>query len=363
MNVRKDRSATREPKPPKRKKLNQDAEVDGLRAELERIAAKPGPVLAGPFTGEIGFELLYWIPLLRWAVREVPSLQGRLVVMSRGGVESWLEGLDAQYVELLSLFPTDDFARHRALSDKQRELREFDHRVLAAVRERLELDDPGVLHPSLLYNAYFRLLKTNELAYAKAVTHHEDHAEGLTAIYQPIDPPRFEQELSFLPDDFVAVRFYSSESFPDEPASRALASTVTASLGRATNVVMLGHPFDIDDHGDVASDRPDGAFDATHLMTPANNLAIQTAIISRARAFVGTYGGFSYLSPFLGVPSLSFTMDRARTHSWHNVLAQRLFDGPGFGDYVSLRRDDLPLIALVTAGLHRERDAIGEAAT
>jgi len=355
MNVGKDRPA----KPPKRQK-HQEGEVDALRGELERLAAKPGPVLAGPFTGEIGFELLYWIPLLRWAVREVPALRGRLVVMSRGGVESWLEGLDATYVELLSLFPTDDFARHRALSDKQRELREFDHRVLDAVKQRLELDDPGVLHPSLLYNAYFRLLKTNELAYAKAVTHHEGHADGLTAIYRPIDPPRFDDDLSFLPDDFVAVRFYSSESFPDAPESRALASTVTASLAAATNVVMLGHPFDIDDHGDVASDRPDGVVDATHLMTPANNLGIQTAIIARARAFVGTYGGFSYLSPFLRVPSLSFTMDRARTHSWHNVLAQRLFDGPAFGNYVSLRHEDLPLIELVTAGLLRE--GVGEAA-
>src|SRR4051794_168850 len=103
-------------KPPKRKKLRTEAEVQALRDELARLASAPGPVLAGPFTGEIGFELLYWIPLLRWAVREVPELRGRLVVMSRGGVQSWLEGLDARYVELLSLFPTEDFARHRALS-------------------------------------------------------------------------------------------------------------------------------------------------------------------------------------------------------------------------------------------------------
>ncbi len=36
-------------------------------------------------------------------------------------------------------------------------------------------------------------------------------------------------------------------------------------------------------------------------MTPERNLAVQTAVIARARAFVGTYGGYSYLAPFCGV--------------------------------------------------------------
>jgi hypothetical protein len=38
---------------------------------------------------------------------------------------------------------------------------------------------------------------------------------------------------------------------------------------------------------------------------PQENLRIQTEIISQAKAFVGNYGGFSYLAPFLGVPSYS----------------------------------------------------------
>ena len=41
-------------------------------------------------------------------------------------------------------------------------------------------------------------------------------------------------------------------------------------------------------------------------MTPRNNLAVQTKVISGARAFIGTYGGLSYLAPFYGVNSLAF---------------------------------------------------------
>ena len=40
-----------------------------------------------------------------------------------------------------------------------------------------------------------------------------------------------------------------------------------------------------------------GLVDGMHLMTPETNLDVQTRIISAADAFVGTYGGFSYLAP------------------------------------------------------------------
>ena len=45
-------------------------------------------------------------------------------------------------------------------------------------------------------------------------------------------------------------------------------------------------------------------------LPPRDNLAVQAALVAGASAFVGTYGGFSYLAPFLGVPR-------------HGVLLQR----------------------------------------
>jgi hypothetical protein len=43
----------------------------------------------------------------------------------------------------------------------------------------------------------------------------------------------------------------------------------------------------------------------SHLLTPDNNLLVQSAIVAGARRFVGTYGGFAYLAPLCGVPALS----------------------------------------------------------
>jgi hypothetical protein len=42
---------------------------------------------------------------------------------------------------------------------------------------------------------------------------------------------------------------------------------------------------------------------------PSCNLQVQSSIVARASAYVGTYGGFAYLAPFHGVPSFAYYDD------------------------------------------------------
>jgi hypothetical protein len=44
---------------------------------------------------------------------------------------------------------------------------------------------------------------------------------------------------------------------------------------------------------------------------PEDNLAVQTALVARARRLVATYGGFSYLGPMLGVPTRALYTQQA----------------------------------------------------
>jgi hypothetical protein len=224
---------------------------------------------------------------------------------------------------------------------------EFEERVCEAVKRKLGFAEAAVLHPSVLYQAYFRFLKVNQLAYPKSVTRGQEGVEGLTSVYQPIEVPDPGPLSDLLPDDYVAVRFYSSVPFPDAPESRSFASAVIEALSRRTNVVLLGHRFDLDEHRDVQGELPSGVINVDHVLRPENNLALQTVIVGRAKAFVGTYGGFAYLAPFLGVPSLSFSIKREKTHAWHYELAQQVFEGPEWGDFTAMRHTDLPLVQLV----------------
>ena len=43
-----------------------------LEREIAVVASGSGPIVAGPWLSEVGFEVLYWIPFLRWWVTARP---------------------------------------------------------------------------------------------------------------------------------------------------------------------------------------------------------------------------------------------------------------------------------------------------
>ena len=95
---------------------------------------------------------------------------------------------------------------------------------------------------------------------------------------------------------------------------------------------------------------PPGVHTIDHLMTPEDNLAVQTAVVAHATAFVGTYGGFSYLAPFLASPRSASAPSRRRP-SHGTTSSPRDLRRPRWGDFVALRHTDLALVELVTRGL------------
>ena len=208
--------------------------VEELRDDIRSVAAGDGPILVGPFTGEVGFELLYWLPLLRWAVREVPELEGRLLVISRGGVEQWWQSfLEVDYVDILSLYEPAEYVWHKG-ADKQRLYKDFDDHVLDRARKHLGIDFTAVIHPSLLFTFYYRARKfVHSDVFANQVQLRPGGADGLAALYDPIPRPEPEPELAeLLPDEYVAVRFYYRESFPETAENLRFAAGLIERLAR-----------------------------------------------------------------------------------------------------------------------------------
>jgi len=60
-----------------------------------------------------------------------------------------------------------------------------------------------------------------------------------------------------------------------------------------------------------------------------NNLDVQTRVIAHSRCFIGTYGGLSYLAPFLGKPSVAFHDGRKQLLDAHVNTAATIFRGLG----------------------------------
>ena len=267
---------------------------------LEKLARGTAPILVGPWTGEVGFELVYWMPFVRWVVAHYEIDPARLIICSRGGPESWYHGICGRYVDVFSVSEASEFRLQTEATPKQRTLRSFDRAILRRARAKLDAGPMSLLHPALMYHLFMPYWK-REAPLMRVL----DHAR-FTRL-QPFTAPEVEGRL---PDRYVAVRFYFSQCFPDTPSNRAFVGQALLSLSEEMDVVILNPGIKVDDHDDVLIPRVPRIHVLDAVMRPERNLNVQSSVISRAAAFVGTYGGFSYLAPFFGVPSLAFYSDR-----------------------------------------------------
>ena len=310
----------------------QSAHEQAVQRVVDRALRSGRPVVAGPWTGEIGFELLYWIPFLRklkTRLRDVP-----LNVISRGGSEAWYSGIAARYQDIFALIDPSEFRTETDLETrKQRSMGHFDRRLLREASRALGVERPVIVHPALMYNLLYPYWK-DQLPPRRLAEYLEPALlGGVSRAHVPTD----------LPDEYVAARFYFSQSFPDTPSNRALVSDIVHRVSTRVPVVILDTPFLVDDHVDAVPAGP-SIRSITGLLTPENNLAVQTAVIRQARAFVGTYGGFSYLAPLYGVPSVTFYSE-ATFFEQHLEFARRTFAQVGAAPFVVLHERERTLVA------------------
>jgi hypothetical protein len=261
----------------------------------------------------------------------------RLWVVSRGGTRAWYGDIATRYVDAFEFYSPDEFRAATAEAKKQRRIGEFDAELVERVTSTHDLGRPELLHPGLMYRLFMPFWK--DLATIARV----DKYAAYDRLAAPDDPV-----LTGLPRDYVAARFYFSECFPDTAANRAFVASTIDGISRQAPVVLLNTPFAVDDHRDADSAGGRVHTVGAHMAAP-RNLAVQTAVIARARAFVGTYGGYSYLAPFCGVPSLAFYSEPTfKVH--HLQVAQHVFARLGGATVVPLNVSAAPVLRLALSG-------------
>lgn len=263
---------------------------------LVRAGRSGGPVLVGPWTGEVGFELIYWVPFVRWALGHAGIDPARVTVVSRGGTAAWYDGLARHYVDALDLATPEEFRRRTAENPKQRVMGAFDRELLRRAVRRPGPGAVSLVHPAMMYALLYPYWRRDaSIARLDAYTRYRRYA--------PL--PAADAGVA-LPATYTAVRFYFSQCFPDTPENRAFVGSTIRTLAASTDVVVISAGVGLDDHADARVERGHRVHTVDAGLHPSTNLAIQTAVISRASAFVGTYGGFSYLAPLYGVDTVAF---------------------------------------------------------
>lgn len=321
-----------------------DEEVAQQRALQRALRALDGhdDIIVGPWTGEVGFELLYWIPFLGWLAEQGRGSR-RITVISRGGAAPWYRHLTTQYVDLLELMTPDEFRERTAGPKKQVDAsRDFDSEIVATVQRRLGLEKAGVVHPSAMFRLFSALWRKRAGV---------DLIESFTS-YRTLSLPDADASVGTmeLPPKYVVCKFYFSKAFPDTAANRAFTADLVRRISRDVPVVLLSTALRLDEHSDFQTTGGSGVYVVDAHVVPHRNLEVQTRLIAGARGFVGTYGGFSYLAPFYGVRSVSFFSRRAGFENHHLQLADRVFDQLLPGGFVALDRRAHALVEPAVAG-------------
>ena len=281
-----------------------------------RVARSGRPILVGPWREEIGSEVLYWLPWIAQWCHTYKIAADRLVALSRGGAGQWYGA--GTVIELMDYWPPEVFrlesqrdARQRG-SVKQLVRTPLEEALYRTVAARLGLRRYHVLHPAQMY-AQIRPWQQERMGLADVMRRLR---------FAPLKVPQLPLSV-VLPERFVSVRFYARHTWPLTEEVRDYCGALVGAIAAHTPVVVVGSSAHMDDHLDAAfaGQNVTSLLDAFPLR---ENLAMQSAVIARSQAFVGTYGGTMQLAMRLGKPSAGFFLSFKGTAYAHNSLTEWL---------------------------------------
>lgn len=302
-----------------------------------RTRQRPEILIAGPWMGEVGSEVQYWIPFLR-KEKENGRFHGYTVwVVSRGGMGPAYEGVADRYIDIFDGIDVREYGvireeGIRAIKGQKQIIRtEGENRLIRSIAQRNGIAEYDLFHPSEAWKLLIPWLEEKTSTNSILDSLHFQHVPADTAELE-----RYADKLS-LPDDFIAVKFYSNDLFQMSEANQSFVQSVIRMIAKKTHVVVLGHEEGIDEHRlfSIPSSR------RIHIVPSSDrstNLGNQLAVIAKSRGFVGTYGGFSLLPVILKKPSLSFYSDllgEYRIHHYkHEAIANAMVEAVGNPPYL-----------------------------
>jgi len=300
-----------------------------VERELARLVSGSTPIVVGPWLSEVGYEVLYWIPFVRWVQTNFRIPASRLIVVTRGGAAAWYGDITTQAVELFDLMSPGEYAdanARRSAGDrgtlKQFGVSDMDRDVVSQVERRIGANGARLLHPSLMYRLFQQFwLGHRPISFLDRRTR-----------YRLVQAP--DVSLPPLPSDYVAVKFYTAASLPPTDAVRRGLQSIVVGLAERRPVVLLDTGLAVDDHEDYAF-MAGRVISLREHVRPQDNLAVQSAVIARASSFVGTCGALAWLAPMLGVDTTAVLADPKFLHG-HLQVARRVYQSLGGGRFSPL---------------------------
>jgi hypothetical protein len=334
-------------------------EAEAIDREIAALTEGTRPIVVGPWLAEVGYEVLYWIPFLRWFQDAYGLPPDRLAAVSRGGMESMYREFAGSYVDIFDLTSPEQLAARNAQrrseaeggGQKQSAASRLDEELIAAARTRLGLGDVAVCHPSLMFRLFRHVWHGNlpfDLLWTR--TRHVAHGRSAAAGRSERTGPT----LTGIPSDFIAAKIYAGPALSTHETTRDTVRSLVAQAATIAPVVLLEADLGIDEHRDFPLDGIPNVISARSLMTPRTNLDVQLALIARARMFLSACGGLAWHAPFMGIPTIAL-YDSDHLLAPHLFVTRHAGATTGAAEFTPL---DLRGLARIGLGLARERGRI-----
>src|SRR5689334_21851091 len=129
-----------------------------LDRHLAGLASGTDTIVVGPWLGEVGFELLYWVPFVRWFATAFAVAPERLLVISRGGTASWYRPFAARYRDIFDVLTPEEYRRRHdervAANGEQKQTRilPFEHDL--AREATRDVRRSRMLHPASMFSLF-----------------------------------------------------------------------------------------------------------------------------------------------------------------------------------------------------------------
>ncbi|MSO82997.1 MAG: hypothetical protein EXQ53_06845 [Acidobacteria bacterium] len=308
-----------------------------IERDIAAVARGRQPIIAGPWLSEVGFEVLYWIPFLRWFEDRYRVDRERVIAVSRGGVADWYRDVSGGYVEIFDHVDPETFSRrnaerregHEQGGQKQTLPSSLDRDVIAAVRRRSGAEDAVVCHPALMYRLFSQFWLGHRAL---------DLVMSHTRYAPPTMTPRADLGL---PEEYIAAKFYTGAALPDTSEYRCALREIVRVLAQRLPVVTLDTGMATDEHEDYLFRDVPNVISLRGKLEPRTNLGVQASVIAGAQHFVGTCGSVAWMAPMLGVDTIGVYAEERFLVS-HIAFASQVYRQMG-----AARFDTLDLHAVV----------------
>ena len=276
------------------------------------LPSKKSEFLIGPFTEEIGFEVLYWIPFLHKLFEARPNCD--LIIFSRGGVSSWYKDLPnktLKYIDVYDFISPEEF-RIKKLARKQHKLTEIDRLDKELV---IRSGVPRtVIHPSLMYLGLMDWFSGNiselELDSILNFEFVQPRPTGNLSLTK--------RNINIRSRKYICLKLYNGPALTIDRRESEFFTTLLNWLDSiGIDVVNLELGIALDDHSypNFLNQRQ-----ALLNIEIKKNLDVQTKLIKSSLGVISSYGGFAHLAAMLGVPSIAFSNQWTSIFSLHNKI-------------------------------------------